>query len=363
MLSYISTKFSSGPKPHIREPRAALFLNRFTRSLSIMYATNGLEALLGISSAELNGKSFYYCIQENCLPEAVGCLERAKANDSIAYLRFWYRDPRMDGGDSDSDESMSDAESSDQDIDDGGVPLHQVVTNSTAATSSNNSVNGSVSSRSSRNGASGVPLAHNTSNVSSDTVLTSSSHSTGRSVSDGVFDPAQGQTHTSSMSSIEPLSSSREQPPARATPPAVELEAVVSCTSDGLVVILRGARPFVPSSVRAAPRVAEPHYANGLFASPWATEPVMPQPQASHSPMSVDPVEAMAEGQWAGPGVPSQEHFMRTIRDAAVFAWALTGINGSLAHYSRGAPTAGAQPYGGLPVWQPVDGERRQPGM
>ena len=38
--------------------------------------------------------SFYYCIAENCLQDAIKCLENAKGNDSIAYLRFWFRDPR-----------------------------------------------------------------------------------------------------------------------------------------------------------------------------------------------------------------------------------------------------------------------------
>ena len=89
-LSYISSKFSQELKPHDDEPRAALLLNRFTRTLTIMYATNGLTDTLGISADELIGKSFYYCIQENYLQDAVNCVERAKANDSIAYLRFWF---------------------------------------------------------------------------------------------------------------------------------------------------------------------------------------------------------------------------------------------------------------------------------
>jgi hypothetical protein len=43
---------------------------------------------------------------------------------------------------------------------------------------------------------------------------------------------------------------------------------------------------------------------------------------------------------------------MRSIRDVAVFAWAVTGINGTLAHYSQGRPRRGAQPVDGLPVWE-----------
>jgi hypothetical protein len=122
MLSYISKKFAQEPKTHIHEPRAALFLNRFTRTLTIMFATNGLDAILGVSSEQLKGKSFYYCIAENCLPDAIRCLEGAKANDSIAYLRFWFRNP-LQGETRNEDVQMQDARSSDEDEDDGGVQL------------------------------------------------------------------------------------------------------------------------------------------------------------------------------------------------------------------------------------------------
>lgn len=36
---------------------------------------------------------------------------------------------------------------------------------------------------------------------------------------------------------------------------------------------------------------------------------------------------------------------MRSIRDVAVFAWAVVGINGNLATYSHGLPGIGAQPH------------------
>jgi len=42
---------------------------------------------------------------------------------------------------------------------------------------------------------------------------------------------------------------------------------------------------------------------------------------------------------------------MRSIRDVAVFAWPVVGINGNLATFSRGSPGSGAQPPDGLPVW------------
>jgi hypothetical protein len=61
-----------------------------------MFATNGVTEMLGIEPQRLVSKSFYFCMQEDSLQDAVRCLERAKANNSIAYLRFWYRDPLQD---------------------------------------------------------------------------------------------------------------------------------------------------------------------------------------------------------------------------------------------------------------------------
>ena len=54
---------------------------------------------------------------------------------------------------------------------------------------------------------------------------------------------------------------------------------------------------------------------------------------------------------------PSQVDFMNSIRDVAVFAWALTGINGSLADYSRGKPIGESQPPDGFLIWQPELGD------
>lgn len=120
MLEHLSTKFRSPPQESLREPRAALILNRFTRTLSVMYATSAVSSILGISPEQVKHKSFYECIQENCLPEAIRCLESAKANDSIAYLRFWFRDPSRGDEDTDEDRHDTTTESSDSD---GGVSL------------------------------------------------------------------------------------------------------------------------------------------------------------------------------------------------------------------------------------------------
>ncbi|KAL2385305.1 hypothetical protein RJZ90_001374 [Blastomyces dermatitidis] len=96
MLAYISSKFSRVPRSPSHEPRAALFLNRFTRSSNIIYATRGVANVLGLRPADLVSKSFYYCIEECCLHGAVRCIESAKSNDTVAYLRFCFRNPLQD---------------------------------------------------------------------------------------------------------------------------------------------------------------------------------------------------------------------------------------------------------------------------
>ena len=344
MLSYLSNKFYQEPEPY-REPRAALFLNRFTRTSTIMFATSGVSTILGLTPEQLMGKSFYYCIAENCLPEAVKCLESAKANDSIAYLRFWYRDPTQSSSRPPS-ELMRDASESEEE-EEGGVRLGSVERSSVEV--QDPSQNDSRPSLSHANSSDAFPPIPDTnveahhmpaSDVSpmdenlglphADSTRSSSGRSTdlGGNANDAIFDPPAMLRSISSYTPVE-------------EDPGVEIETVVSCTSDGLVVILRRARPLVP---QALSETDTPYYQNGLFASPWAANPVMPEElqQATAAPQIAFP---------SGGPQPVESGFMAAIRDVAVFAWSLTGINGSLSQYGRGTPSGESIPPGGLPVW------------
>ena len=349
MLQYISAKFSQSVPPQMNEPRAALFLNRFSRTLTIMYATNGLADLLGITNDQLTGKSFYYCIQENCLREGVKCLESAKANDSIAYLRFWFRDPRQDDPPIDRDEHMSDVQSSGDD-EDGGVHLLELMdhegSDHAVTTGSSNSMRSSIE-RDVRNdqGPNSRSSSDNSANIRGNS-------------SDRIFDRPEGQpSRTSSVSTPdEPRESSEPWSPDAAQ---IELEAVVSCTSDGLVVILRKARTFIPQVTLPSAEPASRPYRNGLFASPWANDPIIPDihrrsgPLPNHIRPSRFPVNPTAQQvESAVDKGPATEDFMNSIREVAVFAWALTGINGSLAQYGRGTPSGRSQPQK-LQIWNP----------
>lgn len=327
MLSHLSSKFSLGPEEQSHEPRAALFLNRFTRTLAVMYATSGIEEVIGISSEAMRGRSFYCCIQENCLNDAVRCLESAKGNDSIAYLRFFFRDPRQDdppdASNSESDDEIMTDYLSDEDAENGdgsGEP----------STSNGDSSGHSYSHTSTSAGNGSAARSMNRRTDSGNTTNPSDSHDDG------------------SHSSTSSVTSSSEAPEER-----IELEAVISCTSDGLVVCLRKARPMVPGMLPAGQH--NPQY-NGIYAAPWAPEPVFfpALPQPPPYPLGAQH-PAMVQ---AGPTAAFQNEFLKSIRDVAVFAWALTGINGCLADYSRGTPVGESQPPGGFPVWLPEAHEK-----
>jgi hypothetical protein len=315
MLSHLSSKFDLGPQDQTHEPRAALFLNRFTRTLTVMYATSGIEQIIGIPSEAIQGRSFYSYIQENCLQDAVRCLESAKGNDSIAYLRFFFTDPRANEAPQDTssdseDDVMTDITSEDES--EGGIGVGEPST-STGKSSNRRS---DSSNNANRNVAT-LPREDSA----------DSNHSAAHSSS-------------SSFPSGSPSSERSEQP--------IELEAVVSCTSDGLVVCLRRARPAIPTAYPAA----QPAYPNGIFAAPWAPQPVflpalpqqLPYPLGARHP---DMLHVQREQS------NFHNNFMQSIRDVAVFAWALTGINGSLEEYSRGKPVGESQPPDGFPIWNP----------
>ena len=348
-----------------------------------MFATGGVSQILGLEPDQLIGKSFYYCIAETCLGEAVKCLESAKSNDSIAYLRFWFRNPLQSASRAHS-VVMEDIEDSDED-DDGGVRIRESSRSSVDMRDSATPQPGGVSLPH-NDSSSSVPRVNGTDNESA---VIDSTPSRSRGVSDSLNSHSRclsdrivnldraieervvnrlhpptrnSHGHSSSGNSTDMDGNAREaifDPPelprseSTQTSPdpedRLEIEAVISCTSDGMVVVLRKAHPLVPQTMAAT---ETPYYANGLFASPWAPQPVMPHQiqQTTVNPRLSFP--SMPE--------PAEAGFMAAIRDVAVFAWSLTGINGSLAQYGVGKPSGESVPPGGLPIWDPNDPNGKQ---
>ena len=289
-----------------REPRAALILNRFTRSLTIMFATNAVTQILGLSPDDIKDKSFYDCIQQNCLNDAARCLESAKANDSIAYLRFWRKDLRS----SDNLENMANEDDGGEDAED----EHDEKSNA-------------------------EPLDGDATldEMDIDEIKTEDVEcSQARTVPS--FDAVRAEP--SARSTANARTSQRREPIG-----PVELEAVVSCTSDGLVVVLRKARPPIPAPHPPVSKRSE--YENGLFAAPWAQQLIQPHyspetPYAFRPPLLPEFMPQSENVKVAG-GLPLDQ-LMGSIRDVAVFAWALVGINDNLTAYARGLPRGEAQP-------------------
>jgi len=206
MLTYISSKFSQFSRTLSHEPRAALFLNRYTRTSTIMFATNGVTEILGVTPQQLVSKSFYYCIQKRCLRDAVRCIESAKANDSVAYLRFWDRNPLQEdmvAGDNDDHTEMADASKEEEEEED-----------------------------------SSKLRCEEEESVSPNNLTPQALTNIGPKPEGGSQRGRGNESHTE---------------------PEIEIEAVVSCTSDGLVVLRRGPapNPVQRSTDKRQPRVRQ----------------------------------------------------------------------------------------------------------
>lgn len=290
-----------------------------------MFATSGVANILGVRAEQLIGKSFYFCIAENCLSDAVRCLERAKANDSIAYLRFWFRNPLLE------DDGSRNAPMADSDEDEGDARVRIV----RPQTSPDVAIESSDSSRSERNNDPTPARLHATYDEENSRSSSGNSTDFERRDSDRIFDPPATQRSRSSASSTSPAD------PVRLNLERIEVEVVVSCSSDGLVVILRRARPLIP---QAADATETANYDHGVFAAPWALEPI----RAERALDGGAPDAAVAPGSELGPSP-----VMSAIRDVAAFAWSLTGINGAMVDLAHGKPSGEAQPPGGLPIWDP----------
>lgn len=214
-----------------------------------MYATSGVSSILRVRPEHLLNKSFYFCIAEGCLQDAVRCLESAKSNDSIAYLRFWFRNPLLE--ERNRAGSRDAVHSSDDDEDEGGIRLQRhdqapAYADEAMDTNRSRSYTGETDASNSQD-------IHNSKSTSGNSTDVSGN------ADDAIFDSPT--TTRSSSSSLTPV----EDMPIYTEP--MEIEAVVSCTSDGLVVILRRARPSVTQLFGSQAPVDLGH---SLFASPWA---------------------------------------------------------------------------------------------
>jgi len=358
MLEHLAAKFKMTPPLKEREPRAALIINRFSRSLAIMFATESVANILGLDATQLQNKSFYDLVGDECMADAEACLEGAKANDSIAYLRFWSRDARtaedLEPQESErgtqepsvdpseelgpSDMGMTDEHSSPRrnssDSEQGGVRLDAGMDVDTPGNSASPLKRNPESM-----GRDGASLAQNSSG-SAQTTSGSASEAGGPSATQTAAQ-ADGNNHD------ETGQTRRNAQPAYPVP-SVELEAVVSCTSDGLVVVLRRARPLAQSSYPESSHQIPQSSGQGIFAAPWALDPVRPRYQTGTAYSFAEPNAAphvpIVQHGAGNPTGPSMDSLMSSIRDVAVFAWGLVGINNNLTQHAHGTANNEARP-------------------
>lgn len=315
MLEHLSPKFKTPSME--REPRAALILNRFTRSLNVMFATASITAVVGLQPEEIKNKSFYRCIQESCLAEAIECLESAKANDSIAFVRFRFQDPRDDdelsSGVAYNDDGDSDSEDDDEDMTYGEPDGRRHKKARTDASSM------SLFPRGGRNGISRVKVEEDDADVSLRAV------------------PRASRRARSALS---------RAPPSRRLRP-IELEAVVSCTSDGLVVVLRKARPPIPA---AHPPFLAMTSRDGAYGPPSTRDLTRPRsPNECIDAFRPPCLQQRAQPRGGGKdaGGPPLDVLMGTIRDVAVFAWGVVGMKSAMTAYGRDLSSSGARAANG----------------
>lgn len=377
MLEQIRPKFEAPADPSRRERRAALILNRFTRTLAILYATDSVAALLGVTPEQIDGKSFYECIHENCHPDAIRVLESAKANDSIAYLRFWYRDPRRPN----EIENSPSPQSSDTD-EEGGVALNLTPMPGAYPSSDTDVRMGDDNTPIKKDVKQEVKQEHNEydNNIRRPGSLSTSRTNSERSDRLGLgsdasmFDGSRSQTSRSSASSVPSVNAQRRSngSPRNQQPiDAIMVEAVVSCSSDGMVVILR--RVHDDELAAPQPESAQNGYGHrvqqaqqqprqgmralqheSIFAAPWGAQPIVPgyQPERALAiEQNYMPHLQALEAHAAATNGPQNPQFMQTIREVAVFAWAVAGINGNIARHAHGLAQGPAVPPNGFPVW------------
>ncbi|KAF9957795.1 hypothetical protein BGZ72_001370, partial [Mortierella alpina] len=75
------------------EPRICMILNRFTRNLTVMYASPSCEAILHIDADHIIGKPFLVFIRSDDLGSFVEQVDMAKGLNVITHIRLWFQSP------------------------------------------------------------------------------------------------------------------------------------------------------------------------------------------------------------------------------------------------------------------------------
>ncbi|KAI8357478.1 hypothetical protein B0O80DRAFT_289121 [Mortierella sp. GBAus27b] len=80
------------------EPRVCLIVNRFTRSLNIMYASSACEKVFNVDPDNITGKPILLYIRSDDLAPSVEQVNLVKASTTISQIRFWFQSPNCRQG-------------------------------------------------------------------------------------------------------------------------------------------------------------------------------------------------------------------------------------------------------------------------
>jgi hypothetical protein len=269
MIDYLAPKFRSMSiaRTAVHEPRAAFLLNRFSETLPILYATHAALFVLSCNPEEAVGRSFYEYIDEQYLLGAVNAIERAKENNSIAYLRLLWK-------------------LSIEPLDEHDDPT------------------------------------------------------------DCYYDEDQDQVDEDEDQIQRPGLRPPRQRDLTRPPDCREVECIVSCSSDGLIVVVRQAPPIDG----LAPHLRPP----GVFAAPWAASPIAPNTMTPPPPSPVSAVASSPGDDALSPGSislmvprprPSDADVMNSIQEVSVFVWSISTLNDQVSRGNVSNVVSGLEMY------------------
>jgi len=75
------------------EARVCLILNRFTRSLMVIYASSACEKVFHVDPDDITGKPILLYIRADDLAPFVEQVDLIKSSTSISQMRFWFQSP------------------------------------------------------------------------------------------------------------------------------------------------------------------------------------------------------------------------------------------------------------------------------
>ncbi|GJJ74010.1 hypothetical protein EMPS_06368 [Entomortierella parvispora] len=75
------------------EPRVCMILNRFSRSLGIMYASPSCQLIFQVEPELMIGKPFLLYIRSDDLASFVEQVDLAKSTNVVTHMRFWFQSP------------------------------------------------------------------------------------------------------------------------------------------------------------------------------------------------------------------------------------------------------------------------------